>query len=127
MSDLNIDLVSGERLEFSVVDGGWLQGIIGETLLHIEDPYPDFSGKKPSRVYRPNRELTLPEWIEIDFKLDDYFQNIVLCPDTMFGFGEMVSKTETSVEIYNAKTKKGVVLIFKGDTIVESNIVGAKK
>ena len=127
MSELHIDMANGERLIFDVVGGGWLEGKIGETLLHVEDPEPDFTGKKPSRVYRPCRELSLAEWIEIDFKLDDYFQNIVEYPDAVFGFGEVVNKTETTVEIYNEKTKKGVVLIFKGNIIVESNLVESKK
>ena len=124
MSDLQIDL-DGKLLHFDIVLDGWLGGEISETLLHVEMPVPDYSGRKPSFIYRPRSELSKREWIKIDEKLMVHF---ITCgyPDAMFGFGTVVSKTEKSITMHNGKTRKTVEMFFEGDTIVEVNILRSK-
>lgn len=46
MSDLHIIMSSGKTVHFNILDEGWLGANIGETILHIEDPIPDYTGKK---------------------------------------------------------------------------------
>ena len=127
MSDLYIEMTSGKTVHFNVVGEGWLGGEVGETLLHIEDPIPDLTGRKPSYVYRPDQALTKAEWIEIDKRLEDYFVNMVGYPNTLFGFGEVETKTKDTVQIYNSKTNKSMVLNFEGDMITRTQVVPGKQ
>lgn len=127
MSDLHIEMTSGKTVHFNISDEGWLGGEVGETLLHIEMPIPDFTGRKPSHIYHADQELSKAEWIEIDRRLFDYFARILGYPDTLFGFGEVESKTKDSVQIYNAKTNKSLVMQFEGNMITKIEVIDRRK
>lgn len=123
MSDLHIIMSSGKTVHFNILDDGWLGAEIGETILHIEDPIPDHTGKKPSHAYQADQELSIPEWIEIDMRLEDYFVNTVGYPNTLFGFGRVDNKTENTVQVYNAKTNKSLSILFEGNIIVDTQVI----
>lgn len=122
MSDLHINMMSGETLHFNVVEDGWLGGNVNETLLFVEHPEPDYTGRKPSFVYRTNQQLSHAQWIEIDFSLEGYYRQAGY-KNVIFGFGCILEKTEKSVQIYNSKTGKTVEMHFEGNIIVSTKIV----
>lgn len=123
MSDLHIIMSSGKTVHFNILDDGWLGADVGETILHIEDPIPDYTGKKPSRVFRADQVLSVAEWIEIDLRLEDYFTNMVGYPNTLFGFGRVDKKTANTVQVYNAKTNKSLAMLFDGNTVIDTQII----
>lgn len=123
MSDLHIIMSSGKTVHFNILDDGWLGADVGETILHIEDPIPDYTGKKPSHVFRADQVLSVAEWIEIDLRLEDYFTNMVGYPNTLFGFGRVDKKTANTVQVYNAKTNKSLSILFEGNTIVDTQVI----
>ncbi len=126
MSDLEIILSNGKDVHFNVLEDGWLGANVSETILHIEHPIPDLTGRKPSRVFRADQDLSVAEWVEIDLRLEYYFTNAGYS-DTLFGFGRVDKKTENLVEVYNAKTNKSLAMFFVGNEIVDTVIISGRE
>lgn len=125
MSDLTITLNNGKVLSFNILEDGWLSGRLGETLLHVQQPYPDHTGRKPSHVYRPDEDLLYLEWMEVDRTLARHFAEQGL-HDELFGFGKLIELADNKVTMYSHKTHKALQMTFVGNEIVDAIVTKRK-